>query len=76
MLVYAPQPMKIRNIDTVTIRDKAIPTVVRPVQVQFNGFRCLAYRDKNGTWREFKSGKVLAGNLRKIERQDGAVAAR
>jgi hypothetical protein len=32
----------------------------KPVWVQCPGFRCLAYRDGQGTWRSFFNGDVLS----------------
>jgi len=49
-------------------KEETSPTVV-PVQVQCEGFRCLAYRDKDGTWKDFHTGKTLVGNVRVIEYQ-------
>jgi hypothetical protein len=38
-----------------------------PVHVQCEGFRCLAYRDEQGNWIDFASGKPLSGAVRVIE---------
>jgi hypothetical protein len=46
--------------------DQTLPIAV---QVQCDGFRCLAYRDKDGTWKDFHTGKTLTGNVRIIEYQ-------
>jgi hypothetical protein len=32
-----------------------------PVQVQCNGFKCMAYRDKEGNWVDFFTRKFLPG---------------
>jgi len=45
---------------------KHLPPAV-PVHVQCEGFRCLAYRDKHGTWINYSSGEVLNGTVRIIE---------
>ena len=34
-----------------------------PVQVQCNGFKCMAYRDKDGNWMDFFTRKFLPGVL-------------
>jgi hypothetical protein len=34
-----------------------------PVQVQCNGFKCMAYRDKDGNWMDFFTRKCLPGGL-------------
>ncbi len=44
-------------------RDKGLPLAV-PVQVQCDGFRCLAYRDSAGNWVDFHNGKPLDGKVR------------
>jgi len=47
-----------------------LPPSLVPVQVcceQFQGFRCLAYRDQNNIWRDFKTGAVLTGEVRPVE---------
>ena len=38
-----------------------------PVQVQCEGFRCLAYRDPEGKWIDYCSGKPLTGKVQLIE---------
>jgi hypothetical protein len=43
------------------------PALAVPVQVQCEGFRCLAYRDKNGTWINYHSGEPIKGTVRLIE---------
>jgi hypothetical protein len=45
---------------------KHLPPAV-PVHVQCEGFRCLAYRDKHGTWINYTSGEPLLGTVRIIE---------
>jgi hypothetical protein len=45
---------------------KPLPLAV-PVQVQGDGFRCLAYRDENGEWVDYYSGERLKGELRVVE---------
>lgn len=34
-----------------------------PVQVQCRGFKCMAYRDKEGNWMDFFTRKFLPGVL-------------
>jgi hypothetical protein len=46
--------------------EKQIPLAV-PVHVQCDGFRCLAYRNKSGTWVNYHSGEPLIGTVRIIE---------
>jgi hypothetical protein len=43
------------------------PPLALPVQVQCDGFRCLAYRDKDGAWVNYHSGELLKGAVRVIE---------
>jgi len=38
-----------------------------PVQVQCEGFRCMAYKDENGHWIDYHSGKPLGGKIRAVE---------
>ena len=47
-------------------RDKTLPLAV-PVQVQCEGFRCLAYYDENGKWLDFHTDKPLVDEVRLIE---------
>jgi hypothetical protein len=54
------------KVTPVAQRDKSLPLAV-PVQVQCDGFRCLAYRDQNNKWVDFHTGKLLEGSLRLIE---------
>ena len=37
-----------------------------PVQVQCDGYRCLAYQDEKGTWRDFITGVEIKGNVQKV----------
>ncbi len=37
------------------------------VQVQCEGFRCLAYRDHDGKWIDFHTGEVLAGTVTVVQ---------
>ena len=45
---------------------KALPLAV-PVQVQGEGFRCLAYRDRNGTWVDYHDGHPLKGSVKIVD---------
>lgn len=36
------------------------------VWVQYKGYRCLAYRDDNGNWINFYTGKKLRGFVKVI----------
>jgi hypothetical protein len=38
----------------------SLPPAGVPVQVQCNGFKCMAYLDKEGKWRELFSRESLA----------------
>jgi hypothetical protein len=38
-----------------------------PVQIQCEGFRCLAYRNHNGVWVDYHSGRSIIGSVRVIE---------
>ena len=40
-----------------------LPRLGLPVQVQCNGFKCIAYLDKNGKWMDFFTNKFLPGVL-------------
>jgi hypothetical protein len=40
-----------------------LPPPGTPVQVQCNGFKCMAYRDKDGNWMDFFTRKFLPGVL-------------
>jgi len=43
--------------------EKFLPPAV-PVHVQCRGFKCLAYRDEQGAWRNFHSREPLLGAVR------------
>jgi hypothetical protein len=45
---------------------KSKPMDVSPVCVQTEGFRCLAYRDEKGKWRNYYGGAELKGTVRVI----------
>jgi len=45
---------------------KPLPPAV-PVQVQGEGFRCLAYRDRSGAWINYHNGEHLNGTVKVIE---------
>ena len=38
-----------------------------PVQVQCDGFRCLAHRDEQGRWIDFHTGQPLKGDVEQVE---------
>jgi hypothetical protein len=40
-----------------------LPLAGVPVQVQCLGFKCMAYRDKEGKWMDFFTRKFLPGVL-------------
>jgi hypothetical protein len=43
------------------------PSLTVPVQVQCEGFRCLAYRNENGEWVDYHNGQLLKGPVRIVE---------
>lgn len=53
--------------DTSVQRTKRRLPLAVPVPVQCEGFRCLAYRNKEGKWLNYHSGKPLPGNVRVVE---------
>ena len=40
-----------------------LPALGLPVQVQCNGFKCMAFRDKQGNWKDFFTLESLPGVL-------------
>jgi len=42
----------------------------QPVLVQSDGFRCMAYRDKEGKWRDYYHQDELTGNVKLVETFD------
>jgi hypothetical protein len=48
---------------------KELPLAV-PVYVKCDGFRSLAYRDKDGTWRYFYNRQPICGNVERIPYQE------
>ncbi|HWC58414.1 MAG TPA: hypothetical protein VHC44_01875 [Verrucomicrobiae bacterium] len=46
---------------------RQLPPPAVPVQVQCEGYRCLAYRDKNGTWINYHNGQPLKGTVKLVE---------
>jgi hypothetical protein len=50
--------------------EKRLPLAV-PVNVQCEGFRCLAYRDEKGNWINYHSGELILGSVRVIEYREG-----
>ena len=47
---------------------KPLPPAV-PVLIQGEGYRCLAYRDRNGVWLNYHSGDPLKGAVKIIDYQ-------
>ncbi len=45
-------------------QDRPLPRVGEQVVVQCEGYRCLAYRDKDGKWRNAQSGQEIPKVLR------------
>ncbi len=45
---------------------KPLPAAV-PVQVQCEGYRCLAYRDKEGNWINYHNGQPLKGTVKLVQ---------
>lgn len=46
---------------TKQISESELPPIGQDVMAQFEGFRCLAYLDKQGTWRSSIDGGTLNG---------------
>jgi hypothetical protein len=40
-----------------------LPALGVPVQVQCDGFKCMAFRDKQGNWKDFFTRESLPGVL-------------
>jgi hypothetical protein len=47
--------------------DDPLPLVGELVLIQADGFRCLAFRDKDGKWRNAFSRDELPGTIRAIK---------
>jgi hypothetical protein len=47
--------------------DDLLPAMGEQVLVQAEGFRCLAFRDKDGKWRNAFSRDELPGTIRVIK---------
>jgi hypothetical protein len=41
-----------------------------PIHVQCEGFRCLAYRDKNGIWINYHSKEPIKGHVQVVDYAD------
>jgi hypothetical protein len=41
--------------------------LVAPVMVRGNGFRCLAYKNNEGTWISYFSQEPLSGNIEIVD---------
>jgi len=54
------------NTKRVQKAGKPLPPAV-PVQVQCEGYRCLAYRDRAGTWVNYHNGEPLKGAVKVVE---------
>ena len=49
-------------------KDQAgLPPIGETVLVQGEGFRCLAYRDKDGKWKDYFHGTELRGSVRVLK---------
>lgn len=51
------------------LKNCALPSLV-PIQVrceQCLGFRCLAYKDAQDIWRDFKTGEALIGEVQPVD---------
>jgi hypothetical protein len=48
-------------------REDPLPPIGTNVLVQAEGFRCLAYRDRQGRWRDAFHQNELPGTIRVIE---------
>jgi len=49
-------------------RSEERPTKVLLVQVQCEGFRCMAYQNENGNWIDFHTGQHLPTNTYPVEK--------
>jgi hypothetical protein len=47
--------------------DDPLPPIGEQVLVQAEGFRCLAFRDRDGKWRNAFSRDELQGSIRVIQ---------
>jgi hypothetical protein len=48
-------------------RDDNLPPIGQTALVQGDGFRCLAYRDKDGKWRDAFHKRELKGSIQVIK---------
>jgi len=42
-----------------------------PVQVSCSGYRCLAYKDKDGVWLDYFRGSPLSGSVQVVDSFEG-----
>ena len=60
-----------RSDQTRKIRDNRLPPRGEAVEVRCGRTRCLAYRDWDGTWRNFLSREELKGEVELLVSPDG-----
>ena len=48
-------------------KNEKLPPVAETVLVQCHGFRCLAYRDKEGNWRNFHRPEEVLGVIKVLD---------
>ena len=53
------------------IKDNRLPPRGEAVQVRYGRTRCLAYRDWDGTWRNFLNREELKGEVELLTPSDG-----
>jgi hypothetical protein len=52
------------------LKDKTPKTdSIMPVQVQCEGYRCMAYRNEIGAWIDFHTGKPIKGKVQEVGHQ-------
>jgi GH24 family phage-related lysozyme (muramidase) len=58
---------KHRSKELEAARHPPLPRIGEQVVVQCEGYRCLAYRDKEGKWRSALGGELLPNVLKVLE---------
>ena len=51
--------MQDKAVELKTVKYGPLPSAGVPVQVQCDGFKCMAYLDKEGKWRDLFSRQCL-----------------
>jgi GH24 family phage-related lysozyme (muramidase) len=55
------------SLGTGEVEQESLPPAGVPVWVRCEGYRTMAYRDKDGLWRTVGDGKVLTGVIGMIK---------